>query len=205
MWTFATPISNPAGARCSARIFPVTMTLDSCVSPFSVSKASGFSLSAQTPWMIPVPSRKMGNISFPDSRKLYSQPRIVTSCPSYLPACSIVMIVIVRYFSEFSKLQFSREGRILTRARQVAEDILLGHRAHGAEARKALIRCDKRPIQWRRNKEGEQEKGSEKVRAFGAGEVSGVRRSGAYNLGTLFPAAPDENDIIECQVATNQS
>jgi hypothetical protein len=110
------------------------------------------------------------------------------------------MIVIVRYFSEFSKIQFSREGRILTRARQIAEDILLCHRAHCAEARKALIRCDQRQVQCRRNKEGEQEKGSVKVRAAGAAEVSGARRSGAYDLGTLFPAAPDENDIIEDQV-----
>jgi hypothetical protein len=31
------------------------MTLDSCVKPFSASNASGFSFSAQTPWMMPVP------------------------------------------------------------------------------------------------------------------------------------------------------
>jgi hypothetical protein len=34
---------------------------------------------------------------------------MVTSCPSNLPACSIVMVVIARYLVEFSKKQFSRE------------------------------------------------------------------------------------------------
>ena len=38
--------------------------------PSALPNASGFSLSAQTPWMMPVPSRKMGNISLPDSRRL---------------------------------------------------------------------------------------------------------------------------------------
>ncbi len=44
-----TPISKPPGARCSARIFPVTMTLDSWVRPLRASKASGFSFREQTP------------------------------------------------------------------------------------------------------------------------------------------------------------
>jgi hypothetical protein len=64
---------------------PVTITLDSCVSPRSDSNAAGWSFSDTTPWIVPVPSRKIGKSSFPDSRRLYSQPRSVTSCPSCFP------------------------------------------------------------------------------------------------------------------------
>jgi hypothetical protein len=48
-------------------------------------------------------------------------------------------------------------------------------------------------------------KGASKFALLEPVKLSGVRRSGAYDLGTLFPAAPDENDFIEDQVATNQS
>jgi hypothetical protein len=50
------------------------------------------------------------------------------------------MIVIVRYFSEFSKIQFNREGWILTRAPQVGEDVL----------RFAIVRIVPRPMDPRR-------------------------------------------------------
>src|SRR5882762_9925289 len=85
------------------------MTLDSWVRPFSDSNASGFSLSAQTPWMMPVPSRNIGNSNLPDSRRLYSQPFSVTSCPSYWPAFSIVIVVIVSFSDEDSNDQFTKD------------------------------------------------------------------------------------------------
>src|SRR5882762_9986253 len=50
----------------------------------------------------------MGNSSFPDSRKLYSQPWIVTSWPSYFPVCSIVIVVIVRFSGRSPNHQFIR-------------------------------------------------------------------------------------------------
>jgi len=59
-----------AGGALFRADFAVTITLDSWVRPFSDSNASGFSLSAQTPWIMPVPSRKMGNSNLPDSRRL---------------------------------------------------------------------------------------------------------------------------------------
>src|SRR5207245_9769522 len=60
--------------------------------------------------MIPVPSRKIGNRSFPDSRRLYSQPFSATSCPSWFPACSMVIVVMVQFFAQFRNDEFSREA-----------------------------------------------------------------------------------------------
>jgi hypothetical protein len=51
--------------------FAVTMTLDSWVRPFRASKTAGGTLFTwATPWMVPVPSRKMGKRSLPLSRRL---------------------------------------------------------------------------------------------------------------------------------------
>src|SRR6185312_14923781 len=100
--TSLTSSSYPPGARLSARIFPVTITLDSSVRPLSDSNTSGVTwFLGTTPWITPVPSRKMGKISLPLSRLLYSQPRMVTCCPSCRPtsamvvtgACAVVVVV----------------------------------------------------------------------------------------------------------------
>ncbi len=82
-FTSSTSSSKPDGARESARTLPVTAALDSSVRFFSVSKSSsGTAAFGTMPWIVPVPSRKMGNSSLPEARRLYSQPRSVTVWPS---------------------------------------------------------------------------------------------------------------------------
>src|SRR6266702_1084423 len=67
------------------------MTLDSWVRLFRASKTSGATPDLwATPWMVPVPSRKMGKTSLPLSRMLYSQPRRMTDWPSCWPMVAMV-------------------------------------------------------------------------------------------------------------------
>src|SRR6185437_13954870 len=85
------------------------MTLDSWGSPLSALKASGFSFCETTPWITPVPSRKIGNKSLPDSRKLYSQPRIFTA----RPMCSCARSMEIAGMGAWASwLMFSRERSI---------------------------------------------------------------------------------------------
>jgi hypothetical protein len=49
---------------------PVAITLDSCGKPRNASNAAGCSFSETTPCINPVPSRKIGKSSLPDSRML---------------------------------------------------------------------------------------------------------------------------------------
>ena len=68
---FSTSSSKPEGALASARTLPVTMTLDSRVSALRVLKtSSGTAALGTMPWMVPVPSRKMGKRSLPEARRL---------------------------------------------------------------------------------------------------------------------------------------
>src|SRR5205823_13612677 len=77
------------------------MTLDSCVRLFTASKISGgTALFGTTPWITPLPSRKIGKRSFPLSRRLYNQPRMVTVWPSCLPISEMVVT------GEFMSKQF---------------------------------------------------------------------------------------------------
>src|SRR5580698_7012055 len=69
------------------------MTLDSCVKPLMASNSSGETCClATTPWMMPLPSRKIGKMSLPLARRLYSQPRMVTVWPSWCPISRIVLM-----------------------------------------------------------------------------------------------------------------
>jgi hypothetical protein len=57
--------------RRRARTRPLTITDDSCVSDLTRSKTSAATAALGTmPWIVPVPSRKMGNSSLPLSRML---------------------------------------------------------------------------------------------------------------------------------------
>src|SRR5271165_4854501 len=92
-WASVTSSSYPPGARLSARTLPVTITLDSWVSVLIDSNNSGeTAFLATTPWMTPLPSRNWGKSSLPLSRRLYSQPRMVTDWPSCLPISAMVLM-----------------------------------------------------------------------------------------------------------------
>ena len=59
------------GARESARTLPVTVREDSRVRDLRVLKtSSGTAALGTMPWMVPVPSRKMGKRSLPEERML---------------------------------------------------------------------------------------------------------------------------------------
>src|SRR5215471_3282084 len=76
-----------------------------------VSKTSGETwLLGTTPWITPLPSRKIGNSSFPLSRRLYSQPRTVTVCPSCWPMAAIVLTGGVAVCVLVVSISFSRES-----------------------------------------------------------------------------------------------
>src|SRR5205807_9553348 len=62
-----------------------------------------------------------------------SQPLIVTSCPSYFPACSIVIVAIARFSIEIPKIQFTRDTRSGPIAAALKEGVFL------AVLRKKLI------------------------------------------------------------------
>ena len=67
--------SAPPGARGSATTLPVTPTVDSCVARSeSAHEVSSTSFLETTHCMNPLPSRTIGNCSFPEVRLLYSQP-----------------------------------------------------------------------------------------------------------------------------------
>jgi len=69
--TSSTSISKPEGARESARTRPVTVREDSRVRDLRVSNTcSGTAALGTMPWMVPVPSRKMGKRSLPEARRL---------------------------------------------------------------------------------------------------------------------------------------
>ena len=60
-----------AGGAAVGADLSVTMTLDSSVRPLMRSKTSGATAALGTmPWIVPVPSRKMGKRSLPLSRRL---------------------------------------------------------------------------------------------------------------------------------------
>ena len=78
-----TSISKPMGERGSFLTSPVTETEVSCGRWSASEKTSGVTLPLKTThWMVPVPSRTWRKWSLPEERRLWSQPRRVTSCPS---------------------------------------------------------------------------------------------------------------------------
>ena len=67
----STSSSKPEGALGSARTLPVTMREDSRVRFLRVSKtASGTAALGTMPWMVPVPSRKVGKSSLPEAAEV---------------------------------------------------------------------------------------------------------------------------------------
>ena len=68
--SFDMPLYRYVGGT-SARTLPVMMTEDSRVNALRVLKtSSGTAALGTMPWMVPVPSRKMGKRSFPEARRL---------------------------------------------------------------------------------------------------------------------------------------
>ena len=133
--TFETSSSYPPGARLSALTFPSTITLDSWVKLLTASKTSGgTAFLGTTPWMIPLPSRKIGNSNFPLSRRLYNQPRIVTAWPSCFP---ISEIVVTGFISE-SVSRYS--GTVKPRGRKPPRTRASGlHNQNGSLARSTVV------------------------------------------------------------------
>src|SRR5216684_5374682 len=92
----STPSSTPPGARSSARTVPMTRTDDSCVTSsaaFHVSSLTSFLKTTHCRY--PLPSRTIGNCSFPEVRLLYSHPSMVT----FSPMCwgsSLMRVVVIR-------------------------------------------------------------------------------------------------------------
>src|SRR6185436_3119035 len=92
----STPSSTPPGARGSARTVPVTRTDDSCVTCSTLLHVSSeTSFLKTTHCRYPLPSRMIGNCSFPDVRWLYSQPLTVTFSPTCC-ANSLIRTVVIR-------------------------------------------------------------------------------------------------------------
>ena len=70
-----TSISNPLGARASARTVPVTLSDVSCERwSACLNTSSPTAAFDMTAWMKPLPSRTCRKWIFPLDRRLYSQP-----------------------------------------------------------------------------------------------------------------------------------
>src|SRR6185436_20239128 len=92
----STPSSTPPGARGSARTVPVTRTDDSCVTCSTLLQVSSeTSFLKTTHCRYPLPSRMIGNCSFPEVRLLYNQPLTVTFSPTCC-ANSLIRTVVIR-------------------------------------------------------------------------------------------------------------
>src|SRR5216684_2843547 len=115
----STPSSTPPGARPSARTVPVTRTDDSCVTSsaaFHVSSLTSFLKTTHCRY--PLPSRTIGNCSFPEVRLLYSHPSMVT----FSPMCwgsSLMRVVVIRG-GDYMR---SKESRLVTRLAENADHV----------------------------------------------------------------------------------
>ena len=82
--------AGPLGARLSARAVPVTITEVSCDKWSAALKTSSPTAAFDiTPWMNPVPSRRIRKWILPLERRLCSHPLMVTSSPSCFPMSSM--------------------------------------------------------------------------------------------------------------------